>query len=181
MPAARIPYFQQAFQHQLKRFCVSDLGAIQCLHGLLKGVQKTCKTFRVHRLVGQAAMGDLLQQAACGVLLVAEKPRVYQSQAQQGWFQASHHLRNRFQQTLVLSDVVNHQHHHLQAQGLPEPIGLLAHPSAHAVTGRSAGRVVTRFQALPMLDPLHHLIDLLHLLERFKRSGYRGMEIRGRC
>ena len=72
------------------------------------------------------------------------------------------------EQPLVARDVVHHQRHHFHAQGLPQPARVLAQGG---VAGCAAGLGALLAQAL------HHVVDLVHLLQCLEGGGHGGGEV----
>ncbi|MNV64321.1 hypothetical protein D3C71_1569570 [compost metagenome] len=108
------------------------------------------------------------------MFLVAEEAGVGHGQLHQGGLQGADELLHGPQQPAVVRDVIHHQRHHLHAQGFSQPCGMLAR--------RGAG-VPARSTAVPMgalaAQALHHVADLLHLLQRLESGGHGGCEIGG--
>ena len=164
------PFGMQLMKCVLKVVWPLDGGCGQRAGQVHERAHEALKTWRVGAAEGQAAVCDVLQQAARGMLLVAEEPGVGHGQLHQRGLQRADELLHRPQQPGVARDVVHHQRHHFHAQGLAQPAGVFA--------GRD-GRVAGVAMSALVAQPLHHVADLVHLLQRLERGGHGGCEVGG--
>ena len=146
----------------------------------MQALHKVVKAPGRERLEGHAAMGQLLQQATCRVLLIGKKTLVHQCQTQQGGLQPADELTHRLQQTHILRHVFHHQRHHFQAQCLGNVTCAAAQQQAltlHTVLrqARLSGACLAT-----LLQTLHHPLHLLHLVQRFECRRYGVGKIRCR-
>ena len=163
--------------HQPRQDLVKGLGGLDHARGQRRNrfaqrLHETAEAARIDRLERNAAVRDLVQQAARRMLLVAEETRVHQSQPQQGRLEFGHQLLHRCKQALVMGDVVDHHGHDFHSQRLIEPVDRAAQLLAHRL--RRVGR--RRRGGLAALDALYHLVELLELLRGFEGRGDGGTE-----
>ncbi|MNV70261.1 hypothetical protein D3C71_1632150 [compost metagenome] len=108
------------------------------------------------------------------MFLVAEEAGVGHGQLHQRGFQRADELLHGPQQPGVARDVVHHQRHHFHAQGLAQVADMFAGQG-----GRVAAPGVGAALGALVAQPLHHVTDLVHLLQSLKRCGHGGCEVGG--
>ena len=112
------------------------------------------------------------------MLLVAEKTGVCQCQAQQGWLHIADHMADRVEQTGVPRDVVHHHLDHFQTQGLTHTMAGATQLLPNRRQGaRLKAKVLYRL-LLPQPDALHHLVELVHLLQNMEGRRHGHLKIR---
>ena len=134
------PGLLQRLQCKFKWPGACDARLQQRIDHLLQRFEKSREARRIVRLPGQTALGQLLQQLARRMFFIAEEPRIGQRKAQQRGLEMAHQFLDRRQQPRILRDVVDHQGHHLQAQGLAGAARFLLHLRAQdGAAGHGAG------------------------------------------
>ena len=168
------PFGVQLLEHVLEIVGPVDGGGGQRARDVHERAHEALEAGSFGAVEGQAAVGDVLQQSARGVLLVAEETGVGYGQLYQGRLQRADELLHRPQQPTIARDVVHHQRHHLHAQGLSQSAGMFARRGCRAALCAAA-------DLLRALAPqsLHHVADLVHGLQRFEGGGHGGCEVRG--
>ena len=170
-----IPQTNQTGQHLVERLCSTNFPLCQRCHRLTQRLHETAEPARIDRLECDAAVGDLVQQSACRVLLMAEKSRVCHGQPHQCRLQRRDDLLHWSEQTRVVGHVVHHHGDHFQAQRLVCAVRRQTKLVAHRL--RRFG-VCARSDA-SLLQALHHLGQLLRIRDRVQRCRHGSAE-RGR-
>ena len=119
--AARVrlgPRFAQRAQCDLERLAAGGARFQQHFHGLLQAFDEIGEARRLDTAPGQAALRDLLEQLAGGMLAIAEETRIGQRHAQQRRLEVAHGLLHRGQQPRVAGEMFEHQVHDLEPEQL---------------------------------------------------------------
>ena len=120
------PNMVQGRQAQGERLWPLNWHRLQLFHRLAQRLDESRKARVAFAFKPGVVVGNGFEQLACGVLLVAEKARIYHRQTQQRGFKRPHYGLYRLEQMPVLGHGLNHHGHHFQPQHLADATRLLS-------------------------------------------------------
>ena len=166
----------QRLEHRLERCRAGDLHARQVGHGLVRQAHEAAKTRCIDRIKRHTALGQLIKQAASGVLLVAEKLCIAAHQLGNGWLKTLHRLLHWRQQACVLGNVLHHARHHIHRHRLG--IGGLGRRSVHRTRhGHALPQPINQPALLAVRQALNQPFQFSHVLQGRRRGRGRNSGI----
>ena len=116
-------FFLKTSKKSCKVLRIMGIALFQHSQYVLNVLHELVKAWRVLARVRQAFGGHGIQQLSGGVLFITEKTRVCGAQTQKCRFGFSYRLPHRRKQTFITDQLLHHEAHHLNTQGLTQCFG----------------------------------------------------------
>ena len=127
----RLPALSQAVQRLCKRRCVAGVGGIELVDRVAYRLNKGAEILSEFVVETETALGDLLHQAACWVVGLAEVARLGQRQSQQSRLQRHHRFTHRREQQRIAGHLAHQFAHQIEPDRLRNLLRLLLESQQH--------------------------------------------------